>query len=273
MRIGIDEGHCLSGANTGSSGCGKREEVLTREVGKELTAIFKNEGHSTINCTVDKAPSNNDSLRLRVQKANAQGLDYFISIHFNACVNDEKGDGKTTGTEVYVFNGSKSKVYVHAKRVSDNLAKLGLKNRGVKDGKNLYVLKHTNANAMLVECCFIDDKDDMKLYDPKKFAKAIAEGILNKTINLPTTNTTTGETGTTYFRAVAGSFLVRAEAEKCMNTLKSQGFDAFLEAFEKDGKTYLRVIAGSFKVKASAVEVVNKLKAKGFDAFIATKVI
>lgn len=267
MRFGIDEGHCLSGANTGAQGCGKKEEVLTREVGKELTVLLKQEGHSVVNCTVDKASSSSDSLRLRVQKANAQSLDYFVSIHFNACVKDEKGDGKTTGTEVYVHGGSKSKAYLPAKRITENFAKLGLKNRGVRDGSRLSVVKNTNALAMLVECCFIDDKDDMKLYNAKKFAKAIAEGLLNKTIAEPTTGKTT------YFRAVAGSFLVRAEAEKCRDSLKKQGFDAFLEAFTKDGKNYLRVIAGSYKTRANAEDTIKKLKAKGFSAFLTTVLV
>ena len=36
---------------------------------------------------------------------------------------------------------------------------------------------------LLVECCFVDDKDDIKIYDSKKMAKAIAEGILNRAIS------------------------------------------------------------------------------------------
>ena len=268
MIIGIDEGHCLSGANTGSQGCGKKEELLTREVGKELTALLKQEGHSVISCTVDKASSNNDSLSLRVKKANNQKLDYFISVHFNACVNDQKGDGKTTGTEVFTYGGSKSKLYPHANRIVNNFSKLGLKSRGVKDGSNLYVIKNTKAPAMLVECCFIDDRDDMNLYDAKKFAKCIAEGLLDKTLSTSTTPSNTGKT--TFFRAVAGSFLVRAEAEKCRDSLKKEGFDAFLEAFTKDGKNFLRVIAGSYKTRENAVNTVDKLKSKGFDAFLTT---
>ena len=32
---------------------------------------------------------------------------------------------------------------------------------------------------MLVECCFVDDKDDAALYDADKMARAIAGGIIN----------------------------------------------------------------------------------------------
>ena len=35
---------------------------------------------------------------------------------------------------------------------------------------------------MLIECCFVDDKDDAKRWDADKCAKAIAEGIMGKKI-------------------------------------------------------------------------------------------
>ena len=59
-----------------------------------------------------------------------------------------------------------------------NVSDLGFKNRGVKVRKDLYYLRKTSAPAMLIECCFVDDKDDVKLYDYKKMAKAIVKGIL-----------------------------------------------------------------------------------------------
>lgn len=48
----------------------------------------------------------------------------------------------------------------------------------MKTRTDLYVLRKTNAPAMLIECCFVDDKDDVKLYDAKRMAEAIVHGIL-----------------------------------------------------------------------------------------------
>ena len=79
---------------------------------------------------------------------------------------------------------------------------LGFKNRGVKIRTDLSILKKTKSSCILVECCFVDDKDDVKLYDPKTMAKAIAQGILNKTIE---DKKTTDE----YYRVIAGSFRKR----------------------------------------------------------------
>lgn len=179
-------GHCLSGEGTGAKGCGHREEIETRNIGKIVIDMLKQEGNTVIDCTVDRARNNSAQLNERVSKANKQKLDLFVSIHFNACVDDEKGDGKTTGTEAYIYSvNSKAKPY--AERIIKNLSSVGLKNRGIKLSKEaakggIAVVDKTTSPALLVECCFIDDRDDMNLYTPQKFAKAIVEGILNKNI-------------------------------------------------------------------------------------------
>lgn len=87
---------------------------------------------------------------------------------------NESGGGR--GTEVYTYGG---KQHDEAVRVSDKLNRLGFVNRGVKDGSHLYVVKNTNAKAMLVEVCFVDtdDTDIYKSVGYEKVAQAIAEAI------------------------------------------------------------------------------------------------
>ena len=227
MVIGIDCGHTLSGEGTGAVGCGYKEQDLTRELGKQVTEYLLKEGHTVINCTVDKASSNTLQLKGRVDKANSQKLDLFVSIHFNACVNDEKGNGKTTGTEVLIYStNSKSKPY--AQRIVNNISKVGLKNRGVKTS-NAYVLKNTNAPALLIETCFIDDKDDMEIYlrSSKMVAKAIAEGILNKSIADVVEAPKNG-----FYRVLVGSYRDKNNALKKQEELKSKGIETSIVYYE-----------------------------------------
>ena len=117
-------------------------------------------------------------LKQIVTKCNKHKVDLDISIHFNSGAADQKGNGKTTGTEVYVYS-TKSAAYPVAERIDKAIAVLGFRDRGVKVRTNLYVLHRTNSPAMLIECCFVDDKDDVKLYDAKKMAQAIVTGILS----------------------------------------------------------------------------------------------
>jgi N-acetylmuramoyl-L-alanine amidase len=228
MKIGIDMGHTLSGEGTGSQGCGYKEQNLTRELGKIVIEMLKKEGHTIYDCTVDKSSNNAQQLIDRVNKANKQPLDLFVSIHFNACVNDVKGDGRTTGTEVLLHSMS-SKAKPYAERIVKKIANVGLKNRGVKT-HNAYVLKHTKAPALLIETCFIDDRDDMNVYlkNPRKVAKAIVEGILDKTI---TDVVETPKNG--FYRVLVGSYKDKNNAIKRQEELKSKGIEASLIYFQE----------------------------------------
>ena len=228
MKIGIDMGHTLSGEGTGSQGCGYKEQNLTRELGKIVIEMLKKEGHTIYDCTVDKSSNNAQQLIDRVNKANKQPLDLFVSIHFNACVNDVKGDGRTTGTEVLLHSMS-SKAKPYAERIVKKIANVGLKNRGVKT-HNAYVLKHTKAPALLIETCFIDDRDDMNVYlkSPRKVAKAIVEGILDKTI---TDIVETPKNG--FYRVLVGSYKDKNNAIKRQEELKSKGIEASLIYFQE----------------------------------------
>lgn len=227
MKIGIDFGHTLSGEGTGAIGCGYKEQELTRTLGKQVVDYLLKEGHTVINCTVDKASSNTLQLKGRVDKANKQDLDLFVSIHFNACVKDEKGNGKTTGTEVLIYS-SNSKAKPYAQRIVDNISKLGFKNRGVKTS-NVYVLRKTKAPSLLIETCFIDDKDDMDIYvkSPKSVAKAIAEGILNKSI---ADTIQTPKNG--FYRVLVGSYKDKNNALKKQVELKSKGIETSIVYYE-----------------------------------------
>ena len=190
MRINVHAGH----NPVGKVGCGAvgliKESTEARKVTFEVINLLRKLGHTAYDCTVDNGTSQNDVLNKIVTKCNKRDVDLDVSIHFNSGRNDKTGDGSIGGTEVYIYSeNSKSKSA--AERVCKAIAKLGYKNRGVKTSKSLYVLNHTSSPAMLIECCFVDDKDDYKLYNYKTMAKAIVEGVLGKEVK--TTNVTTSK--------------------------------------------------------------------------------
>ena len=181
MKINIHAGH---GAR-GSKSCGAIELICesteNRKVKDECIRLLKEEGHTIHDCTVDYPNSKSDCLNKIVALCNRNKVDLDVSIHFNSGANDKNGNNKSCGVEVYVHN-SNSPSYPYAKRIVDNISSLGFANRGVKIDPKLTVLKKTDSPALLIECCFVDDADDVKLYNYKTMAKAIVEGILDKKI-------------------------------------------------------------------------------------------
>ena len=171
MKIAVDCGHTLKNADTGAQGCLGREEDRTREIGVLVMNKLKALKHTVINCTVDNANSVTESLQARVNKANSNNADVFVSIHLNAFNN------QAHGTEVYISPHASRKSKEIAQKVVRELAQLGFRNRGVNTN-NLYVCNHTTMPAILVECCFVDSEIDKKLYNADKIAKAIVYGLV-----------------------------------------------------------------------------------------------
>ena len=189
MKFNVHAGHGAQDSKSPGAVGLIKESIEDRKVKDEVISLLRKEGHTVYDCTVDYPSSQQDDLNKIIEKCNSNNVDLDISIHFNSGANDERGNGNTTGVEVLVYKlgGEAEKV---AKRISNQVAKLNLKNRGVKVRNNLAYLKNTKATSLLIECCFVDDKDDVNAYNYKTMAKAIVEGILNKTINTDNSNNT-----------------------------------------------------------------------------------
>ena len=162
------------------------ESKENRLVKNELIKYLKQGGVTVYDCTEDNGTSQSDVLKKIVAKCNAHTVDFDFSLHLNSGRNDYNGDGKQAGTEIHISADNKGKRAV-AQRILDRMKAIGFNtSRGIKIRNDLYVLNHTKAPAILIEICFVDDRDDYNQYMKigyKAVAKAIAEGIMNKTIS------------------------------------------------------------------------------------------
>lgn len=159
------------------------EVTEDRRIKNAVIEYLRKEGHTVYDCTESDARTQRGNLSGIVKKCNAHAVDLDVSIHINGSVKSKK-DGKTKGVEVLIQSAN-SKAKTKAMRICKKIAALGFTNRGIKVRKDLYVLNHTKAPALLVECCFADDEDDAIKYKKvgaSAIGKAIAEGILNKEI-------------------------------------------------------------------------------------------
>lgn len=234
MKYNVHAGHNPAG----KIACGAvgllNESIENRKVKDEVIAQLQALGHTAYDCTENNGSGQSDVLKKIVAKCNAHDVDLDISIHFNSGAKDKEGNKKTTGVEVFVFSAS-SEAKTYAERVCAEISALGFRNRGVKYSTSLYVLKHTKAPAMLIECCFVDDKDDAELYDYRKMASAIVKGITGQVYQQPEETepaqpdeeTPVGDKGTLY-RVQVGAYSVKEYAEAMKEKLKAAGFDAFI---------------------------------------------
>lgn len=158
------------------------EVIEDRKVKNKVIKLLRSAGHTVYDCTDDAGISQPVNLKNIVTKCNQHKVDLDISIHLNSGRNDDTGDGSTGGVEVFGYTNDTKSI---GSAICENIAStLGIRNRGYKLGQGLYVLRNTVSPAILVECCFVDDRDDANVWDADKCAECIVKGIIG---TVPTT--------------------------------------------------------------------------------------
>lgn len=177
MKILLIAGHGGTPYDSGALGCGYTEAVETRRMANAVAPLLRKYGFD-----VQMFDQSKDAFKVVTQGGSLplSGIGYVMEFHLNSAANDPNGNGKTTGTEIWVHAEEKGVTVEEA--ILRRICALGFRNRGVKRSSALAVLRHVHKKGIshaLVETCFVDDKDDMKLYKAKfnDIAKAIADGV------------------------------------------------------------------------------------------------
>ena len=152
------------------------EVIEDRKVKNRVIKLLRAAGHEVYDCTDDAGATQNENLAAIVKKCNAHQADLDISIHLNSGRNDSTGDGSTGGVEVYGYDAGTQAA--GASICSGIAAALNLNNRGFKINTGLYVLRSTKSPAILIECAFVDDKDDADRWDADRCADAIVKALI-----------------------------------------------------------------------------------------------
>lgn len=202
-KVFIGVGH--GGSDPGAIGNGFEEADLNLAIALACRDVLTRHG---VSVKMSRTKDENDPLTDEIKECNAYAPDLAVDIHNNA--------GGGDGAEVYHYSGGGISKTL-AQNVNVAIIAIGQNSRGIKtklnaNGTDYYgFIRQTNAPAIIVECAFVDNKNDIKIIDTaaeqKKMGEAIAKGIL-KTLGIaykaettvsttkPTTTSTTKKDNT-----------------------------------------------------------------------------
>lgn len=176
-KVYLDPGH--GGSDPGAVSGGLKEKDLTLTTSLACRDYLQNSG---VTVKMSRTKDQENSLNGSCAESNKWKPDCHVSIHYNA--------GGGDGAEVWhTIHKSTSQGDELGTCILNQIKKLGQQSRGLKTKKNAQgtdyfgAIRMTNAPAVIVECGFIDNATDRKLFDTaaeqKKMGQAIAKGILD----------------------------------------------------------------------------------------------
>ena len=165
MKIAINPGH-FDSLDSGAVGQnGTHEANVVFQIAQRLEQRLHDESYQTVFIS-------SNELQEICDIANAEQADYFISIHANACDNPD-----VQGAETWYMSDTGKEL---AKSIQEQLI-VRENNRGIKNSVGLYVLRHTDMPAVLVECAFISNADEEAFLSSDEgqdfFAESIYRGL------------------------------------------------------------------------------------------------
>ncbi|MCB2354923.1 N-acetylmuramoyl-L-alanine amidase [Clostridium estertheticum] len=179
-KVVLDPGH--GGYDSGAVGpTGVLEKTVNLAIALKVGAVLTKNNVETIYTRNSDKVSWTSNVTQNLQAicdiSNNAKPNYFVSIHANS-----SDAVSANGTETYTYVGGAAAVKL-AQAIQTNIVNAtGSTDRGIRTA-NYYVIKNTDATAVLVETGFISNSAQEKLLNnaayQTKVANAIAKGILN----------------------------------------------------------------------------------------------
>lgn len=170
MKICVDPGH--GGSDPGAVGR-VPYELMEKDANLSIALILEqaliDKGHSVyMTRRIDRTLS----LPARSNYANRKNVELFASVHCNSAANTT-----AEGIETWIYPSSQTG-RSYAQNVQSSLVETfpDHKDRGVKEA-NFHVLRETNMPAILVECEFISNADQLVFLSNGENQQKIAEAI------------------------------------------------------------------------------------------------
>ena len=222
MKIFIDAGHGKDTYGKRAPDDSMREFEFNSAVANYVKEYFK--VYPDADIMFSHSFTTDVPLQDRTNYANKEKAALFISIHANAY-----GDGwnDVRGIETYIYTNKPPEAVQLASYVQNELIReTSQKNRGVKTA-NFHVLRETNMTAILIECGFMTNKEDLILLKSDAYRRKCALAIVNsiasyfKLIKVNNVNSP-------MYTVQVGAFKSRNNALLLVDKLKEMGIDSVI---------------------------------------------
>lgn len=173
-KVFIGVGH--GGTDPGAVANGFKEKDLNLAIALACRDVLEASG---VTVGMSRHTDENDDLAQEIRECNAFNPDYALDIHNNA--------GGGDGAEIFHSKASAADDKL-AQNVLNAIVAIGQNSRGLKtrllsDGRDYYgFIRQIKAPSIIVECAFVDNRNDIAIIDTaaeqKKMGEAIAKGVL-----------------------------------------------------------------------------------------------
>lgn len=179
-RITLDAGH--GGSDPGAIGAkGTKEKDITLKITKKVEELLKKKGAKVSMTRVTDVDvygvdaTDVQELQARVDVAESNSADLFVSLHINASVNKDVG-----GFSSYYYPKTSQDAKAASSVQNRMTSGFGLDDLGIRQA-NFYLNKRSSMPSTLIEMAFVTNAREEKLLNSNwfqsKLAKAIADGI------------------------------------------------------------------------------------------------
>ena len=245
----LDPGH--GGWDNGAQYDGRREKDDNLALALEVGARLEEDGYDVIYTRTEDIY---DSPGQKARIANASGGDLFISFHRNSSPNPNTYSG--VETLVYEDEGLVAEL---AENINRQLAGVGFNNLGVRERKDLTVLRRTQMPAILIETGFLNTDADNELFDSRfaQIADAIAEGV----------EQTVGESREEFdgdYSVQVGLYRSFDRAQYALMEAVEKGYDGEVVPW----KNFFAVRLGDFDTLREAENFATILREEGYETLV-----
>lgn len=168
--IAIDPGH--GGEDEGCSRGGVMEKEINLALALKLAEQLEAMGFDTMLTRWDNDTA--VTLEERVEWVEKSGADILISIHQNAC---EENESSVNGIETWYCGQTEGARRLAQLVHAGAIGKTGAKERQLQESSKLYIIRESSIPACLIETAFLSNKKERELICDEEYQKKLVQGI------------------------------------------------------------------------------------------------